>query len=84
MHELGHHAEPADHGTGAGLIARHPCSHLLSKMTADNDIEVFLTTFEQSTRYEDWHQPECARLLAPLLTGKAQCMCHALPTAETT
>ena len=41
-------------------------------MTADEDPEMFLTTFERAAERESWPKDQWAGLVAPLLSGEAQ------------
>ncbi|MGL5295076.1 MAG: hypothetical protein ACRC9V_15200, partial [Aeromonas sp.] len=52
--------------------ARATAHQLLTKLTAQDDIEAYLHTFEVVATREVWNKSEWARILAPFLTGEAQ------------
>ncbi|KAK3543953.1 hypothetical protein QTP70_031863 [Hemibagrus guttatus] len=56
----------------------HAAQHLLTKMTAEDDVEAFLETFKRIAKREDWPQWDWADVLTPLLTGDAQLVYYAL------
>ncbi|KAI7813969.1 hypothetical protein IRJ41_005290 [Triplophysa rosa] len=60
--------------------ARSTAHQLLTKLTAQDDIEAYLHTFEVVATREAWDKAEWARILAPLLTGEAQRVYFALQT----
>ncbi len=60
---------------------RVQATQLLPKMTAHDDIEVYLQMFENTITMEGWDRDDWARALAPLLTGEAQRTFFSLPTA---
>uniref|UniRef100_A0A4W5Q6E8 SCAN box domain-containing protein n=1 Tax=Hucho hucho TaxID=62062 RepID=A0A4W5Q6E8_9TELE len=47
-------------------------NHFLQKMTKQDDLEAYLTTFERTAEREKWPKEEWAGLLAPYLPGDAQ------------
>uniref|UniRef100_A0AAZ3NNN7 DENN/MADD domain containing 4A n=1 Tax=Oncorhynchus tshawytscha TaxID=74940 RepID=A0AAZ3NNN7_ONCTS len=47
-------------------------NHFLQKMTAQDDVEAYLTTFERTAEREKWPKEEWAGLLAPYLAGDTQ------------
>ena len=59
-------------GSQASNIPTFRVSHLLPKMTADDDPEMFLTRFERTAEKESWPKEQWAGLVAPLLAGEAQ------------
>ncbi|XP_016336376.1 uncharacterized protein LOC107684595 [Sinocyclocheilus anshuiensis] len=63
---------------------RVQAAQLLPKMTAHDDVEVYLQMFENTATTEGWEHDDWARALAPLLTGEAQRAFFSLPTAVAT
>lgn len=53
-------------------------------MTADDDVEASLLTFEPTMEWEGWQKVEWANILAPLLMRKAQLAYHALEEDDLT
>ncbi len=60
---------------------RVQAAQLLPKMTAHDDVEVYLQMFENTATTEGWDRDDWACALAPLLTGEAQRTFFSLPTA---
>ncbi len=60
---------------------RVQAAQLLPKMTAHDDIEVYLQMFKNIATTEGWDPDDWARALGPLLTGEAQRAFFSLPTA---
>ncbi|XP_038132871.1 uncharacterized protein LOC119777932 [Cyprinodon tularosa] len=56
--------------TGQSVHLPHP---KLEKLTAEDDVEHFLTTFERIAAAYRWPQSDWVFHLIPLLTGKARC-----------
>lgn len=54
----------------------------LSKMTADDDPEAFLLTFERTDEREGWPKTQWEGLVAPLLSGESQKAYYDLESAE--
>lgn len=50
----------------------HYVAHLLTKMSADDNVDAFLGRSERTTAREGWPHGEWTWLLSPLLTGKAE------------
>ncbi|MGL5830357.1 MAG: hypothetical protein ACRC0L_12430, partial [Angustibacter sp.] len=61
------------------LDPRIQATQLLPKMTAHDDVEMFLQMFENVATREGWNPGEWARLLAPLLSGEPQRAYFSLP-----
>lgn len=60
---------------------RVQATQLLPKMTAHDNIEMYLQMFENTATMEGWDRDDWARALPPLLTGEAQRTFCSLPTA---
>lgn len=54
---------------------------LMPSMTAGDDVEASLDTFERTATLEGWPHCNWARLMIPLLSGEAQQLQHAMPAA---
>uniref|UniRef100_A0A8C5LN96 SCAN box domain-containing protein n=1 Tax=Leptobrachium leishanense TaxID=445787 RepID=A0A8C5LN96_9ANUR len=57
-------------------------SHFLQKLSASDDVEAFLTTFERTAEREGWPQDQWAGLIAPFLTGDPQKAYFDLPLED--
>ena len=54
----------------AATDARRTANQVLTKLTADNEIEAYLHTFEVVAGREGWPRADWAKVLAPFLSGE--------------
>uniref|UniRef100_A0AAQ4RCG2 CCHC-type domain-containing protein n=1 Tax=Gasterosteus aculeatus aculeatus TaxID=481459 RepID=A0AAQ4RCG2_GASAC len=55
---------------------------VLTKLTADDDVETYIALFERAATREKWPRTEWANNLMPFLTGEAQKACRDLSAAD--